>query len=63
MATEYIKRGNGKSVAGSKVESLSKNEEDTMLALTEIYEGIEKTKDEIYLALAEVYETSLEGGK
>lgn len=63
MAVEYIKRGKGKAVAGSKVDDISKNETDTMLALTEIYEGIEKTKDEIYLALAEVYETSLEGGK
>lgn len=63
MATEYIKRGNGKPVAGDTIEALSKSDADTMLALTEIYEGMEKTKDEIYLALAEVYETSLEGGK
>lgn len=62
MGAEYIKRGKGKAVAGSKVDELSKSGTDTMLALTEIYEAIERTKDEIYLALAEVYETNL-GGK
>ena len=63
MAIEYIKKGNGKAVAGDTIEALSKNEIDTMLALTEIYEGMEKSKNEIMLALTEVYEVILGGGQ
>lgn len=62
MAIEYIKKGNGKPVAGKTIEALSESDTATMMALTEIYEEMEKSKNELMLALTEVYEANL-GGK
>lgn len=62
MTAEYIKRGNGRPVAGNTVDTLKESDTATMLALTEIYEEMEKSKNEFMLALAEVYEAQL-GGK
>lgn len=59
MAVEYIKKGEGKLVAG---EELKETTNATMLALTEVYEDTQKSKNEIMLALAEVYEMVVSKG-